>query len=439
MASRSLTLQLTLLFALASTAILVLLGAVLGVLVNEHFVMLDVEELDARARQVPLSGVAGGSVINATPEIRVPSGVAALVPRTVDGLGTTSPMQWTAGGRSFRAVAHRARVDTGRITVLAAIDISHHVAFMAMLWKVIGGSVAAGIASSVVLGWIAARRGTAPVREITRLAARVSAKRLDERLPTESLPPELVPLSRAFNEMLSRLEDSFRRLSDFSADLAHELRTPITNVMTQTQVVLSHARTAEEYREVLYSNLEEFQGLARVVEDMLFLAKSDNGLALPARTAVELGEEAAALAEFFEGLAAERAVRIECEGSAAATGDRLMVRRALANLISNAIRHSTPGRAVRIELSRDGAMASASVVNEGSDIPPEHQPRLFDRFYRVDRSRGRDDGGSGLGLTITRAIAMSHGGRVDVRSGGGSTRFTLLLPASPGDSAMTAL
>lgn len=431
MRSRSITLQLTLLFAAASTFILLAVGAVLGVLVNEHFVMLDVEELATRLGEVRVDDAKAGEVINATPAIVVPSSVVEKEPRTADHLGLGTPVQWKAGGRSFRGVAQRvaAKDADGYVTLVAATDISHHSAFMAVLWKVLWLSMAAGIAASVALGWIAARRGTAPIRGITRLAARVSAHRLGERLPSETLPAELVPLSNAFNEMLGRLEDSFRRLSDFSADLAHELRTPVTNVMTQTQVALSRARTADEYREVLYSNLEEFQQLARIVEDMLYLAKSEHSLELPARAPVDLREEALQLAEFFEALAAERGIRVELSGEATAIGDRLMLRRAIANLLSNALRHSASPGVVRIELaSRDG-VAVAAVENQGVDIPPDHLPRLFDRFYRVDRSRGRGDGGSGLGLAITKAIAQSHGGRVEVRSEGGITRFALSLPA----------
>lgn len=431
MRARSITAQLTLLFALSSTAILLVVGGVLGVLVNEHFVMLDMEELQARAQSVDTSGAAAGAVINATPDIPVPGSVARVVPRTADGMGTSAPVSWPDGTRTLRAIAHRvpARGPPGYVVVVAATDASHHEAFMSVLWKVLWGSVAIGIAASVPLGWFAAHRGTAPIREITRLAAGVSAERLADRLPSARVPRELAPLCDGFNDMLSRLEESFERLSGFSADLAHEMKTPITNAMTQTQVALSRSRSVEEYREVLYSNMEEFEELARVVEDMLVLARSENALHLPERVAVDLAREADALIEFFDAVAEDRGVRVLRDGEATALGDRLMIRRAIANLLSNALRHSTAGGMVRVALSVHQESADVSVENHGPDIPREHLARLFDRFYRIDASRRRSDGGSGLGLAITQAIARAHRGSIAVFSEGGLTRFTLHLPA----------
>ena len=430
--ARSITAQLTLLFALSSTAILLAVGVVLGVLVDEHFVMLDMDELEARVAKVA-TGAAAGTVINATPEFTIPASVATLTPRTPDGLGATAAITWKDGARTLRGIAHR--VAAGRagdyVTVVAAVDSSHHVAFMAVLWKVMWASIAIGFAASVPLGWYAAHRGTAPIRDITQLAARVSAERLTERLPAESVPPELASLCSTFNDMLARLEESFRRLSDFSADLAHEMRTPITNAMTQTEVALSKARNSDEYREVLYSNLEEFSELSRIVRDMLLLAKTENALELPERVPVNMAHEADALVEFFDGVAQDRSVRVLREGEATAMGDRLMIRRALANLVSNALRHSDSGGEVRIVLSRHGGCADAAIENHGPNIPREHLARLFDRFYRVDAARRRGDGGSGLGLAITKAIAEAHRGTIAVRSEGGCTRFTLHLPAGP--------
>jgi two-component system heavy metal sensor histidine kinase CusS len=435
MRRHSITRQLTLLIAACSTSILLAIGAVLGVLVDEHFVVLDVEMLEGLVRQLR-GEFPAGTVVNATPDIAVPAIVPAGAPRTGDGLGTAAPVKWREAGRTYRGIAERRPASGGGFfTVVAAVDTSHHDAFMTVLWKVLWGSALAGMALSLPLAWLAARHGMGPIREITALAARVSADRLGERIPDDRVPVELVAMCSTFNGMLARLEDSFRRLSEFSADLAHELRTPVTNVMTQTQVALSRVRGAEEYREVLYSNLEEFQELARIVEDMLFLAKSEHGAAMPRAERVDIGQEVEALADFFDAAALERGVALERSGAGVVVGDRAMIRRAIANLISNALRHTAPGGTVRIALSRSvEGMRDVTVENRGPDIAPQHIPRLFDRFYRVDAARRRGDGGSGLGLAITKAIAELHRGGVAVRSHGGLTAFTLSLPAARDDA-----
>jgi two-component system heavy metal sensor histidine kinase CusS len=428
----SITFQLTLLFAAASTLILLAVGAVLAILVNEHFEMEDVTELEEKARAIDLTLPAPATaVVNATPGIEIPAAMAQEIPRTADGLGTSLPLVWESGGRTYRAIAYRvARPVTGTpLTIVAALDMSHHRAFMTVFQRALWASVIVGIVFSIPMGWIAARRGTASLRHFTRLAAHISAPSLGERVTVDRIPVELSALACTFNEMLARLEDSFRRLSDFSSDLAHELRTPITNVMTQTQVVLAQARDADEYREALYSNLEEFQRLSRVVDEMLFLARSEHGLELPERTAVDLAAETDGLLEFFEPLACAKGLQLVRTGEATAFGDRLMIRRAIANLVSNAIRHTEQGQVVSVALASgvDGS-ARVSVENPGPDIPPEHLSRIFDRFYRADPSRSIGDGGSGLGLAITRAIVTAHRGAIEVSSKLGRTAFTISLP-----------
>ena len=427
MSRGSITRQLTLLMAAFTTLILIAIGIVMGVLVDEHFVMLDVEMLEMEIARAPRD-LDAGSVYNATPEIGVAPQLATLVPRTADHLGTTMPLTWREGMRTYRGLAHRlpAAKGDGFFTIVAAADISPHVAFGSMLWKILAAAVIAGIALSVLMAWFAARRGTAPLREVAALAAAVSAERLAQRLPADRVPVELLPLTESFNAMLARLEDSFRRLSEFSADLAHELRTPITNVMTQTQVAVSRPRDAEEYREVLYSNLEEFQQLSHMVEDMLLLARSEHGAELPDESVVDLAREADAVIEFFEPVAGERGLVLERVGEGAVRGDRSMVRRAMANLVSNAIRHGLPDSAVRIAIAREGGdIVAVAVENHGSDIPAAHLARVFDRFYRVDAARRRAEGGSGLGLAISKAIAQAHHGSISAESAGGVTRFTL--------------
>jgi two-component system heavy metal sensor histidine kinase CusS len=229
--------------------------------------------------------------------------------------------------------------------------------------------------------------------------------------------------------MLSRLEDSFRRLSDFSSDLAHEFKTPLSNMMMQTEVALSKSRSEEDYRETLYSGLEECDRLARTVSDMLFLAKADHGQVVPTIEIIDLATEVQELFEFYDAFVEERGVTLARQGSGVVHGDRLMLRRAISNLLSNAVAHTAPGGQITVSLTSTTAdVITLAVENPGPSIPSEHLPRLFDRFYRVDPARQRSRGGVGLGLAITKSIVTAHGGKMSVSSDHGITRFSMTLP-----------
>jgi two-component system heavy metal sensor histidine kinase CusS len=247
-------------------------------------------------------------------------------------------------------------------------------------------------------------------------------------LPVHTVPPELAELAQSLNDMLARLEVAFARLSDFSSDIAHELRTPVSNLMTQTQVALSRARSASDYRSVLESNAEEFERLARMIADMLLLAKADNGLVVPNRESVDLSAEVTALFDYYEALAAEKNLALRLTGVAQVAADRLMLRRAINNLLSNAVRHASAGTSVDITLGQTADRVTMDVENYGDPIAPEFLVRVFDRFFRVDPSRQRNQEGTGLGLAITRSIVAAHGGMISVTSSGGVTRFSIGLP-----------
>jgi two-component system heavy metal sensor histidine kinase CusS len=322
--------------------------------------------------------------------------------------------------------------DTVGLSVHAAFDPVHHTHFMAQFQQVLWAYVALATLASGLLGWWAARNGLSPLRTMKARAQAVSAHRLDERMPVDAVPVELADLAQSLNDMLVRLQADFERLSAFSSDLAHELRTPISNLLTETQVTLSHKRTVDEYHNALASNSEELQRLARMVSDMLFLAKTENGLALPNPEQIALHAEVAALTDFYDALAADKQLRWSVSGTAQVQGDRLMVRRALSNLLSNAIRHSPPGSCVAIHLHSSQGNTTVSVANEGPDIDADVLPRLFDRFYRADAARRHPaSDGAGLGLAITRAIMLAHGGGVSAESKNGTTRFTLAFRNAP--------
>jgi two-component system heavy metal sensor histidine kinase CusS len=237
-------------------------------------------------------------------------------------------------------------------------------------------------------------------------------------------------LVTAFNAMRERLLDSFLRLTEFSDDLAHELRTPINNLLLQTQVTLDGEASLEHYRAALQANEEECQRLSRMISDMLFLAKADNRLVHPKREPLILGQEVSALLDFYEPLASEGGIQLEQSGSATLSGDRLMLRRALSNLLSNAIRYTAPGLSVCVCIdASEPDWVSLSVTNPGPEIPVDQRERIFERLYRGDPSRqdGRSDN-VGLGLAISRSIAKLHGGDILVSCLDGENTFTLRLP-----------
>jgi two-component system heavy metal sensor histidine kinase CusS len=341
-------------------------------------------------------------------------------------------LMWQQDGKIYRGISANAATGIAGqplTTVALAINIEHHQAFMKQFRNNLWLAIATGILLTIVLGWVAARRGLAPVREMADVAKGISANHLSDRLSPQTVPPELANLAVAFNEMLTRLEGSFHRLSDFSSDLAHELRTPISNLMTQTQVALSKGRSADEYREVLYSNLEEYERLARMIADMLFLAKADNGLIIPNSELVDLPTEVRELFGFYEAFADEQGVSMILTGNGTVRGDRLMLRRALSNLLSNAIRHTSNGGSVKIIIDQSKPEAiNLNIENTGESIATEHLSRLFDRFYRVDPSRQKASDGAGLGLAITKSIIEAHQGNIHVFSSNGTTRFEIIFP-----------
>jgi len=277
--------------------------------------------------------------------------------------------------------------------------------------------------------WLAVRQGHAPLRNISARIRGITSSQLHVRLQPRDVPIELIALVDSFNDMLGQLEDGFQRLSNFSADIAHELRTPVTNLTTETQVALSKDRSVEEYREILYSNLEEFERMSKMIADMLFLAQTDNEQPDLTPDSVDLAQETRGLFEYFEAWAEERGVSLQLSGKAdPVRGDHLMLRRALGNLLSNAIRYTPRDHAVTVRLSQAQQTVTLAVENPGPPIPNEHLPKLFDRFYRVDPSRQRTGEGAGLGLAIVKSIVEAHHGEVSVRSENSLTCFEIKLP-----------
>lgn len=279
------------------------------------------------------------------------------------------------------------------------------------------------------VAWWLVNRGLRPLRAFKKVAAMISARDLSHRMKVTGLPDELRDLAHAVNFMLHRLDGDVQQMAQFSDDLAHELRSPMNNLMGKAQVTLSRDRPPEEYKKVLESCTEELERLSRMVSQMLFLASVSQPTVPLTFGVINLQEEAKKVAELFSSSAEEKKMSLQVHGSAHAMGDRLMIQRAISNLLSNSIRHGTAGSTIKIMLTDHSDEVSLSVCNTGEGIEAEHLPRLFDRFYRVHASRSRQQGGTGLGLAIVRSIMSLHEGRVTVESQPGyTTTFSLVFP-----------
>jgi two-component system, OmpR family, heavy metal sensor histidine kinase CusS len=286
-----------------------------------------------------------------------------------------------------------------------------------------------GTAASALLAWFVARRGLAPLAHVAARAEEVTARRLGSRLDLEDAPLEVHGLADSINRMLERLEESFQTLEQFSDDIAHELRTPLNNLLLQTQVTLGRPRSAEEYQDALHTNLEELERLHHMVVDMLFLARADRGMIELKTDDIDLRPEIESVAEYFEAAAAEQSQRVSVAGEGHVVADRLMVRRAVTNLLSNAVRYSPRGAMIEIAVACDARWCSIAVSNPGDAIPPEELRRLFTRFARREVSRGRELEGAGLGLAIVESIMKLLGGSVEASSAHGAVTFALRFPA----------
>lgn len=337
---------------------------------------------------------------------------------------------WTFQGVAYRGARWQS---PDGVEVAVAMSLTVHQQYLSQLYLQLALSVAAAGLLVLCTGWFSIRLGLRPLQQLSRTIAAVAPEQLDQRLDPAQLPAELQQLAISFNQMVSRLQQSFARLNEFSADIAHELRTPLSNLITQTEVSLGQARTTEQYRELLYSNLEELNRLARMVSDMLWLAKTDHGLVQLQRQPVQLQPLCQGLLEYFQILADERQLSMQLTGpDLTVPADKAMLQRALSNLLSNAVRHARAGTVVECQLVHQPGqpeLCGIRVVNQGATIAPQLQQRLFERFFRADAARQRDgQEGAGLGLALVQSIAQLHQGHVRVQSEQGTTCFTLWLP-----------
>ncbi len=321
---------------------------------------------------------------------------------------------------------------TGADTIQIAIDVSQQEKFLQRyrLWFF---SILVGTFGALpLIGYRIARRGIRPVEDMAATARRISSTNLRERILPDGYPFELASLAGTFNQMLDRLEDSFERISRFSADIAHDLRTPVNNIRGESEVGLARARTITEYREVLESCLEESVRLSDLIGDLLFLARAESPLAHLRRESVNVVELLDGMCEYYEASAAEAGVSLTTSANRApviAPLDRTLVQRAVSNLVSNAVAHTLPGGTVVLAANAEDSAVQIEVSDSGVGIPSEALPKVFDRFFRLDSARSQASGGTGLGLAIVQSIMLLHGGKVEIASQlGQGTRVTLHMP-----------
>ena len=313
-----------------------------------------------------------------------------------------------ADTRPFRQTAHSFRVATLFITLL-------------------------GVALVSALGYWVARIGLGPVDQLSRDAREIGPDNRSQRLSLPQLPTELAALGAAFNDALDRLEIAYRQLATFNDDVAHELRTPLGNLIGQTQVALTRERDAGALRELLASNLEELERLRQIVADMLFLARADQGEKAHRQTTVSIAEEVHKTLEFLEILLDEAGLQVSVEGDQQATLETALFRRALTNLLHNAMQYALPHSTITATIAATSSHASVAIRNGGVPIAEDQIHRIFDRFYRVDASRTNPSAqmGHGLGLAIVKAVAAMHGGHVFARSENGQTTIGFTLTLAP--------
>jgi two-component system, OmpR family, heavy metal sensor histidine kinase CusS len=456
LARLSLAARLVMLFAAATAVILILLGVGLAWILRVQLEARDREELNGKTEVVQhlLRELGSSSRIEAESARFAELGIG----HTHLQLGLRKGTRWLAKPETSIAalidasgnddIPHTPRfgryvigqsdwwlrrldyVDADDTTYVAYIGL--HVSPAQDLLGLLGGTMAfagmLGVLGSAALGWWAVRRGLAPLAVIGEAAERVTADRLGQPLRADAAPAEVRGLVVSINRMLERLRESFRSLENFSADLAHELRTPLNNLMLLTQVTLSRPRSADEYREALHSNLAELERLQRMVSDMLFLARADKGMIEMKLEPIDLAQEAASVAEFFEAAAAEQEQRIEIQGNAIAACDRSMARRAITNLLSNAVRYAPRDSLIQLRLHANAEQAQLVVENAAASHSPEELHRLFARFARGAERPAATADGAGLGLSIVESIMRLHGGSVTADSGAYGLRFTLVFP-----------
>ncbi len=338
-----------------------------------------------------------------------------------------SPKNYRTENKQFSLVTVANETGGQQYLIQIAQDRSEDDKFMKEFALLLIVIVAFGVVAAAIIATTVAKRGLRPLTEMTRSLQRTGPAHLQERVPPAGWPRELQPLAVAFDEMMDRLEDSFTRLSQFSADLAHELRTPVANIRGEAEVILTRPRTSDEYREVIESTVGECEKLSGIVDNLLFLARAEAAEGPLQRTIFDGHAEVQKIAAFYELIAEERQIAITCAGEGDICADPMLFGRAVSNLIENALRFTPAGGTILVSVAARAGESEVSVKDSGCGIAAAHLPRLFDRFYRADPSRTSE--GAGLGLALVKSITNLHGGSARIESEvNRGTTVTLTFP-----------
>jgi two-component system heavy metal sensor histidine kinase CusS len=344
---------------------------------------------------------------------------------------TGQVQRWIAGTIPVRGVASMATLrDGSRVKISVARSMSDRASLLENYRNLIWAAVTSTALLAVALCYLLVRRALTPLREIAANAHAVTTENLDSRIDVSRAPRELDDLAQALNAMLRRLQLGFERLWQFTADLAHDLRTPIGNMRGASEVALSRTRSTSDYQALLASNIEECDRVSRMIENVLFLARAENPQFALHRTEFDAGEELQHIANYFEGISAEKAVQVQVSGHACLSAERELFRRAVSNLLANALRYTPSGQIISMIAAQTHQGVSIIVQNPGEAIEPPDLAKVFDRFYRGDKARSNSGTSTGLGLAIVKTIVEIHGGAALARSeAGGVTTFELRFPA----------
>jgi len=372
-----------------------------------------------------------GSLFGRTPELAEES-----VPPFPD-----QPQQLAAGPQVYderlpaigrqRIMAQRMRLGKQEFVVLLLASLAAHDRELAEVRSVLFTAGPAALLLSAGLAYWLARKALAPVKQLRSLTEAITADRLDQRLPVPNPHDELGQLTATINAMISRLERSFAESRRFTADASHELRTPLTALRTEVEVALGKALTQTQVFGVLENVLEEIVRMSRLTDQLLALSRRDAGVEQLVATPLDLPILVAGVVDALRPLAEAKDVQLRFEGESfvAVPGDEGRLRQVFINLLDNALKYTPPKGTVTVRVGRQGGKAFVAVADTGIGIPPEHLPKVFDRFYRVDAARSRADGGTGLGLSIARSIVTAHQGSIEMASAPGQgTTCTVTLP-----------
>src|SRR5437762_3945971 len=343
---------------------------------------------------------------------------------------TRNPKNYRVGGRLFSLLTTIEEANGQPYTIQVAQDRSTDDRFTKEFGALVAVVLAFGILASTLIAITVTKRGLRPLGEMTRSLGRIGPTHLNERVAPAGWPREPQPLAVAFDAMLKRLDDSFTRLSQFSADLAHELRTPITNILGEAQVALTRDRTPAEYRETIESTIGECERLSGIVDNLLFVARVDAAREPIAPTRFDARAAVEKIASFYQMIANDHHVTIRCSGEGQIYADPGLFERAVGNLVDNALRFTQEQGSIQIVLAEHAANFELAVSDNDCGIAPAHLPRVFDRFYRAESSRGSD--GAGLGLALVKSIVDLHDGSARIQSEvGRGTTVTLIFPNKP--------